>query len=490
MRTLVLACLLFAGFAQASPLVHVRSTRSDGAVSHGSGVALGDDLVLTARHVLACGVHDGVEVDGERYTARVVASSPGDDLALLRVRGLKRPALKLGPAPDAPVKVLGIRSTLDSAPLRWADGVSVAMEAVRLPGDSGGPVLDADGRLVGVVTDAARGGLGEGFALATGVGAITRFLDERPRGACRAADRRQVAWLAAIRDLHRAGEAERAVRLGRRPVGDLVLRRAADSRLARALVTLGRTDEALDVLDAALAREPEDLRRGFERARVELLAGRVDAEAISALAEHPEAGLLLRLASERLTEAGQPARAVELADWLVDLHGERPHLLAARCHARRRFGDLAGALADCTAARTPGGPLAALLEGAALALDLQDPVGARALLDEASTRAASPTLSLLRALAELAADGDPEVAVAWADDALAAEPSGAGWYLRAVALAVAGELDPAREAAETARTLEPRDPRPRALARALEAGVPVVGVDGTGALRLGPVVGD
>ena len=490
MRALVLACLLLAGFAQASPLVHVRSTRSDGAVSHGSGVALGGDLVLTARHVLACGVHDGIEVDGERYTARVVASSPGDDLALLRVRGLGRPSLELGPPPKTPVRVLGIRSTLDSAPLRWADGVSVAMEAVRLPGDSGGPVLDADGRLVGVVTDAARGGLGEGFALATGVGAIERFLAERPRGACRAADRRQVAWLAAIRDLHRTGEAERAVRLGRRPVGDLVLRRAADSRLARALVTLGRTDEALDVLDAALAREPDDLRRRFERARVALLAGRVDAESISALAEHPEAGLLLRLASERLTEAGQPARAVELADWLVDLHGERPHLLAARCHARRRFGDLAGALADCTAARAPGGPLAALLEGAALALDLQDPAGARALLDEAATRAASPTLSLLRSLAELAADGDPAAAVAWADEALADEPSGAGWYLRAVALAVAGEVGAAREAAETARTLEPRDPRPRALTRALEAGVPVVGVDGTGALRLGPVVGD
>ena len=87
LRLALLACLLLPGAAAvaqpAGPLVHVRSTQADGTVSHGSGVALGGELVLTARHVITCGVFDSVQRgDEQQLPARPIHGDPGLDLAL------------------------------------------------------------------------------------------------------------------------------------------------------------------------------------------------------------------------------------------------------------------------------------------------------------------------------------------------------------------------------------------------------------------------
>jgi S1-C subfamily serine protease len=128
-----------------------------------TGVAAGDGRVLTVAHALAG--RGAVRVAGR--AARVLRVDDRLDLALLAVPGLRAPAVRLGG--DARRVTLAVLRDGRATPLggavrrrvviRFRDqpsdppkvrpGLEVAARVD--PGDSGAPVLDARGRVLGVV---------------------------------------------------------------------------------------------------------------------------------------------------------------------------------------------------------------------------------------------------------------------------------------------------------------------------------------------------
>ena len=136
----------------------------------GSAVIVADGLLVTNRHMVADNASAKVKLgDGKTVDAEVVATDYPGDLVMLRV-----PDLAL-PAPPQPGEV-GMQSTL------YAIGYDVGREAVRvyapgrlivekagtplarlhhtarsLPGNSGGALVDASGRLVGIIASGGEG---------------------------------------------------------------------------------------------------------------------------------------------------------------------------------------------------------------------------------------------------------------------------------------------------------------------------------------------
>lgn len=137
----------------------------------GSGVAWGDRAtVMTNFHVVA-GVGERVEIlahDNRRYAARLLAGSPRLDLALLAVEGAELPVLPLGdsarlrvgelvfavgnPWGNRGVVTAGIVSGVGELPAARGEApASYIRSDVRLaPGNSGGPLLNASGEVVGI----------------------------------------------------------------------------------------------------------------------------------------------------------------------------------------------------------------------------------------------------------------------------------------------------------------------------------------------------
>src|SRR5215212_5214553 len=139
----------------------------------GAGVVVNaQGLVLTALHVVDGGGRIEVQfADGTRATARVVRRQPESDIAVLGVDRLSQvvvPAVLGGAANvgDAVFPVgnpLGLQGSLTAGVVSAVDR-SVATGAGRSlkgliqfdaavnPGNSGGPLLDRDGHVVGIVT--------------------------------------------------------------------------------------------------------------------------------------------------------------------------------------------------------------------------------------------------------------------------------------------------------------------------------------------------
>jgi S1-C subfamily serine protease len=143
-----------------------------------SGVSMAADLALTADHVVE---RDDeirlVNASGEELSAVVAGRDPSSDLAVLRVAGggltpaqtaaarVGQLALALGrPSPDGIEASLGVVSAI-GGPLRTRRGTFleqvIRTDAEPYPGFSGGPLIDADGRVLGLNTS----GLGRGLAL-------------------------------------------------------------------------------------------------------------------------------------------------------------------------------------------------------------------------------------------------------------------------------------------------------------------------------------
>lgn len=171
-----------------------------------------DATVITNAHVVAAGRSEQVTLrlrDGRELAAQVVALDPEHDVAALRTRGRDlqaatigdSSALRLGELVVAIGHPFGIEGAVTTGivaaqspadpdldlepalppgpswlPRRFAR-VSLVQADIRLyPGNSGGPLLDARGRVVGV--NAMVGG-GLGFAIPSNT--VRRFLDETGR---------------------------------------------------------------------------------------------------------------------------------------------------------------------------------------------------------------------------------------------------------------------------------------------------------------------
>ncbi len=140
-------------------------------IQEGTGFVAGTNLIVTNAHVVAGESRTHVVTSGgRRLDADVVAFDPNRDLAVLRVPGLDLPALAEGegrvddrgalfghpgggPLRQAPVRIaeqIVARGTDIYRSTPTERGVFV-LAAVTAPGDSGGPVVDVAGRVVGVM---------------------------------------------------------------------------------------------------------------------------------------------------------------------------------------------------------------------------------------------------------------------------------------------------------------------------------------------------
>src|SRR5499425_164602 len=147
----------------------------------GSGIVLGEGRVLTNAHNVRGGRVDVTFADGRTAEGSVAGQDVDGDLAVVEVDTGSTPALAWADGASAaigtPVFALsnpggrGLRVTFG-----FVSGVDRAFRGPRgrritgslehtaplLPGSSGGPVLNADGQLLGINTNR----LGEGFYLA------------------------------------------------------------------------------------------------------------------------------------------------------------------------------------------------------------------------------------------------------------------------------------------------------------------------------------
>lgn len=147
------------------------------AVGLGSGVVTGVGTVITNCHVAAAGGSLTVRVGGEQFSASVEVADEEYDLCRLSVLGLTAPAVNIGTAESLKtgqkVYAIGAPQGLD---LTISDGIVSGMRdlpqgrviqttAPISPGSSGGPLFDAYGRLVGIMTFQHKSGQNLNFAV-------------------------------------------------------------------------------------------------------------------------------------------------------------------------------------------------------------------------------------------------------------------------------------------------------------------------------------
>jgi len=156
---------------QARPAVYLLAIQDDDGEMRGSGTGFlvsSDGLLVTNHHVIAGAkqIIAKAENGGLFPVLRVVAADPGNDLALLQLEAKDLPCLTLAPAGSAEA---GTRIAVIGSPLglegTLTEGIVSArrklpgqkrevlqISAAISPGSSGSPVLDPQGRVVGVAS--------------------------------------------------------------------------------------------------------------------------------------------------------------------------------------------------------------------------------------------------------------------------------------------------------------------------------------------------
>ncbi|HVX35014.1 MAG TPA: trypsin-like peptidase domain-containing protein [Hyphomicrobium sp.] len=263
--------------------VQVRGTRN-GRMSRGSGsgvIVSPDGLVLTNNHVI-----DGaqnislLQGDGQRFGARLVGRDPDTDLAVLRAETSERlryarladsKTLRPGQIAIAIGNPLGFQSTV-TAGIISAVGRSLRAENGRLiddviqtdaalnPGNSGGPLVNSAGHVIGINTATIMGAQGLCFAVASntaeyalmqilahgrvrrGVMGIVAEHVVLPQSACHRHGLEQASGIG-IRSVQQGGPAEQAGLVA----GDILI--ALDS------VPTAAVDDVARVLDAKRIRQ-------------------------------------------------------------------------------------------------------------------------------------------------------------------------------------------------------------------------------------------
>lgn len=149
----------------------------------GSGFFVRPDTVLTNEHVVTGHSYVELTVGTRNYSARVVTTSTGADLAVLQVSmpNPQQAVLRLGSVAAARPgqEVIAIGSALGVYPNTVTRGIVSAVrqagqvtliqtDAAINPGNSGGPLIDRTGQVIGInsMGVASRVGQGLGFAVA------------------------------------------------------------------------------------------------------------------------------------------------------------------------------------------------------------------------------------------------------------------------------------------------------------------------------------
>lgn len=163
-----------------------RAPRDEVRTSLGTGVVFDPQgFVLTNFHVVANGSRIQVGFDdGNDYTARVVGTDPGGDLAVLQIEAKRTfPAAPLGSSDGLMLgePVIAIGNPLGLNHTVTVGVVSALHRTVRTegrsyydfvqtdtsinPGNSGGPLINADGEVIGINSAVFQGAQGIGFAI-------------------------------------------------------------------------------------------------------------------------------------------------------------------------------------------------------------------------------------------------------------------------------------------------------------------------------------
>jgi serine protease Do len=198
MTTLASAAVLAGRFGEAAAAVS-ETLRAGVAVVRGSGsgtVWRDDGLIITNSHVATGETAEVAFADGRLCAARVVARDPSVDLAALQADACDVSALPAGDSSRLTVGqlVLAVGNPLGetrsvTAGIISGTGAGVAggrlrlPEAVQanitlLPGNSGGPLADARGRVIGINSMV----LGPGIAIAVPSNTVERFLAHHAPG--------------------------------------------------------------------------------------------------------------------------------------------------------------------------------------------------------------------------------------------------------------------------------------------------------------------
>lgn len=173
--------------AQAST-VEVRG-QGCGNILEGSGFVVAPDVVVTNAHVVAGVAHPMVvDQQGGQHPAAAIFYDPNFDLAVLRTTGLAAPSLHLDPnevARGTQAAVLGfpqggpftavpagvINAFTATGPniydQGWTHRTVYALQAIVRPGNSGGPLVEPDGQVVGIVFSKSVSNPDLGYALAS-----------------------------------------------------------------------------------------------------------------------------------------------------------------------------------------------------------------------------------------------------------------------------------------------------------------------------------
>ena len=183
----------FFGDEEESPFTPQRGT--------GSGVIYtSDGYIVTNNHVVENA--DEVEVtltDNRQFIATVVGTDRKSDLAVIKIEGDNLPSLELADSDLAEIGewVLAVGNPLDLTSTVTAGIISAKGRSLRLlegqdaieafiqtdaavnPGNSGGALVDAEGRLLGINTAiATRTGLFQGYSFAIPINLVTRIVDD------------------------------------------------------------------------------------------------------------------------------------------------------------------------------------------------------------------------------------------------------------------------------------------------------------------------
>ena len=167
----------------------------------GSGVIYSaDGYIVTNYHVVQAA--DNITVttaDRRRYPATIVGTEPKTDLAVLKIEATDLPYLKLADSDTAEPgqwvlavgSPLGLVSTVTAgivsakgrnlSLLRDPDAIEsfIQTDAAVNPGNSGGPLVDAEGRLLGINTAiASRTGRFQGYSFAIPSDLVRRIVDD------------------------------------------------------------------------------------------------------------------------------------------------------------------------------------------------------------------------------------------------------------------------------------------------------------------------
>lgn len=155
----------------------------------GTGFLYGPGRVMTNAHVVAGVDSPEVEIDGDRVRGRVVHYDPDLDVAVLAVEATGAPTLEfdpdaveqrtavavLGYPQDGPYDVQSGRVRQQQrlrSPDIYGEGTVIrevlSLRALVRPGNSGGPVVNTDGEVVGVVFAASVTDEQTGYALTAG----------------------------------------------------------------------------------------------------------------------------------------------------------------------------------------------------------------------------------------------------------------------------------------------------------------------------------